>query len=41
VISRSGKKANRTADMLRPYSTMMVLPTTAGYLDDLLSALGA
>jgi hypothetical protein len=41
VISPSGKKANRTADMLRPYSTMMVLPTTAGYLDDLLSALGA
>ena len=41
VISPSGKKSNRTADPLRPYSTMMVLPTNAGYLDDLLSALGA
>jgi len=41
VISPSGKKSNNTADTLRPYSTMMVLPSKAGYLDDLLSALGA
>ncbi|MBN3846681.1 hypothetical protein G3N58_07530 [Paraburkholderia sp. Ac-20342] len=41
VISPSDRKSNSTADMLRPYSTMMVLPTKAGYLDDLLSALGA
>jgi hypothetical protein len=41
VISPSEKKSNSTADILRPYSTMMVLPTNAGYLDDLLSALGA
>jgi hypothetical protein len=41
VISPSGKKSNSTADLLRPYSTMMVLPTKAGYLDDMLSALGA
>ncbi|MFM0342217.1 hypothetical protein [Paraburkholderia fungorum] len=41
VISPCGKKSNSTADLLRPYSTMMVLPTKAGYLDDLLSALGA
>jgi len=41
VISPSESRANRTADALRPYATMMVLPTQAGYLDDLLSALGA
>jgi len=41
VISPSEKKSGSTAEMLRPYSTMMVLPTNAGYLDDLLSALGA
>lgn len=41
VISPSGKKSNSTADMLRPCSTMMVLPAMAGYLGDLLSALGA
>jgi hypothetical protein len=41
VISPSDRKSNSTADTLRPYSTMMVLPTKAGYLDDLLSALGA
>lgn len=41
VISPSCRKSNSTADTLRPYSTMMVLPTKAGYLDDLLSALGA
>jgi hypothetical protein len=41
VISPSGKKSNSTADTLRPCSTMMVLPAKAGYLDDLLSALGA
>jgi hypothetical protein len=41
VISPSGNKAHLTADSLRPYATMMVLPTRAGYLDDLLSALGA
>jgi len=41
VISPSGRKSNSTADALRPYSTMMVLPTKAGYLDDLLAALGA
>ncbi|RZF25199.1 hypothetical protein EVC45_34905 [Paraburkholderia sp. UYCP14C] len=41
VISPSGKASGSTADTLRPYSTMMVLPTNAGYLDDLLSALGA
>ncbi|MCG5074829.1 hypothetical protein [Paraburkholderia tagetis] len=41
VISPSGKKSNSTADVLRPYSTMMVLPAKSGYLNDLLSALGA
>jgi hypothetical protein len=41
VISPSGSKSNVTADALRPYATMMVLPTREGYLDDLLSALGA
>jgi hypothetical protein len=41
VISHSDRKSNSTADALRPYSTMMILPTKAGYLDDLLSALGA
>lgn len=41
VISPSETKSNSTADALRPYSTMMVLPKKAGYLDDLLSALGA
>jgi hypothetical protein len=41
VISPSAKQSNSTADMLRPCSTMMVLPAKPGYLDDLLSALGA
>jgi hypothetical protein len=41
VISPSDRKSNSTADTLRPYSTMMVLPTKSGYLYDLLSALGA
>lgn len=41
VISPSDRKSNSAADTLRPYSTMMVLPTKAGYLYDLLSALGA
>jgi hypothetical protein len=41
VISPSDRRSNSTADTLRPYSTMMVLPTKAGYLSDLLSALGA
>ena len=41
VISPSGMKSNSTADMLRPCSTMMVLPAKSGYLDDLLCALGA
>ncbi|WP_244158484.1 hypothetical protein [Caballeronia fortuita] len=30
-----------TADMLRPHCTMLILPVGAGYLDDLLAALGA
>jgi hypothetical protein len=41
VIGPSGRKSNSTADMLRPCSTMMVLPAKSGYLDDLLCALGA
>ncbi|GAB2897450.1 hypothetical protein GCM10027093_36650 [Paraburkholderia jirisanensis] len=41
VISPSAEKSNRTADTLRPCSTMMVLPAKSGHLDDLLSALGA
>jgi hypothetical protein len=41
VIRPSNRKSNSAADALRPYSTMMVLPTKAGYLYDLLSALGA
>ncbi|SAK45042.1 hypothetical protein AWB80_00835 [Caballeronia pedi] len=30
-----------TADLLRPHCTMLILPVSAGYLDDLLAALGA
>jgi hypothetical protein len=30
-----------TADLLRPHCTMLILPVSAGYLDDLLVALGA
>ncbi|WP_233836816.1 hypothetical protein [Paraburkholderia sp. ZP32-5] len=41
VISPSDRETNSTADTLRPYSTMMVLPKKDGYLGDLLSALGA
>jgi hypothetical protein len=41
VISPSDRETNSTADTLRPYSTMMVLPKKGGYLSDLLSALGA
>jgi len=41
VIGPSANHAHLTADSLRPYATMMVLPTRSGYLDDLLSALGA
>ncbi|SAK88119.1 hypothetical protein [Caballeronia ptereochthonis] len=31
----------RTADQLRPHCTMLILPVSAGYLEDLLAALGA
>jgi hypothetical protein len=41
VLSPSRERSNSTADTLRPYSTMMVLSAKAGYLNDLLSALGA
>jgi hypothetical protein len=41
VINPSDSNGHVTADSLRPYSTMMVRPTRAGYLQDLLSALGA
>ena len=30
-----------TADLLRPHCTMLILPVSAGYLEDLLAALGA
>ena len=41
VVDPSDSNGHATADSLRPYSTMMVRPTRAGYLQDLLSALGA
>jgi ABC-type transport system involved in cytochrome c biogenesis permease component len=41
VVDPSDGNGHATADSLRPYSTMMVRPTRAGYLQDLLAALGA
>lgn len=35
------RKHGVTADLLRPHCTMLILPVSAGYLDDLLAALGA
>lgn len=35
-----GKRTD-TADLLRPHCTMLILPVSAGYLEDLLAALGA
>ena len=35
------RKPNGTADLLRPHCTMLILPVSAGYLEDLLAALGA
>ncbi|SPB13931.1 hypothetical protein NOV72_01196 [Caballeronia novacaledonica] len=35
-----GRRAS-TADLLRPHCTMLILPVSAGYLEDLLVALGA
>ncbi|SAL43138.1 hypothetical protein AWB71_02278 [Caballeronia peredens] len=43
VIGPSGsrRESARTADLLRPHCTMLILPVSAGYLEDLLAALGA
>ncbi|WP_250516295.1 hypothetical protein [Caballeronia sp. INDeC2] len=43
VVGPAGdrRSAARTADQLRPHCTMLILPVSAGYLDDLLAALGA
>ncbi|BAN27277.1 hypothetical protein [Caballeronia insecticola] len=35
------RESARTADLLRPHCTMLILPVSAGYLEDLLAALGA
>lgn len=34
-------KPSVTSDLLRPHCTMLILPVSAGYLEDLLAALGA
>jgi hypothetical protein len=39
--SLEGCKHAFTADLLRPHCTMLILPVSAGYLEDLLAALGA
>ena len=39
--SLEGCKHAFTADLLRPHCTMLILPLSAGYLEDLLAALGA
>jgi hypothetical protein len=39
--SEHDDKPNATADLLRPHCTMLILPVSAGYLEDLLAALGA
>jgi hypothetical protein len=43
VVGPSGDKGKHTgtADLLRPHCTMLILPVSEGYLDDLLAALGA
>jgi hypothetical protein len=43
VVGPSGAAHTKTitADLLRPHCTMLILPVSAGYLEDLLAALGA
>ncbi|WP_321797982.1 hypothetical protein [Caballeronia sp. J97] len=39
--SDDDNKRAGTAELLRPHCTMLILPVSAGYLEDLLAALGA
>jgi hypothetical protein len=39
--SGSARAWSGAADLLRPHCTMLILPASAGYLEDLLAALGA